>query len=145
MLDRKNQIERILQSFQATKHKLFTGTIILSARNQIPNSQWIVLRIIEQNEGIGVKELSRMLGISSSAATQLIDPLVKKGHLICEKSPEDRRALKMRLTDEAKELINVTKIQASQKAYSFFDVLTDEELQTFCELSIKVVKNIMEK
>ena len=145
MLDRRSQIEGVMQCFQATKHKLFTGTFILSARNQIPNSQWMVLRIVDQNEGIGIKELSRMLGISSSAATQLVDPLVKKGHLVCEKNLEDRRALKIRLTDETKELIDIAKTQASQKAYSFFDVLTDEELQIFCELSKKVANNILEK
>ena len=85
-----------------------------------------------------------MLGTSSSAATQLVDNLVKKGTLVSEKSLEDRRALKIRLAKNTKELIETTKTQTFQKIYTFFDILTDEELQQLSELSKKVTNNIME-
>ncbi|MFA5308504.1 MAG: MarR family transcriptional regulator [Dehalococcoidales bacterium] len=145
MLDRRSQIEGILQSFHAIRHRLLTGTYILSAKNQIPNSQWMVLRIVYQNEGIGVKELSRMLGISSSAATQLVNSLVKKGHLVREVNLEDRRALKIRPSKKTKELIDISNTQALGKVYSLFDVLSDEELQKYCDLSKKVAVKILEK
>jgi len=104
----------------------------------------MVLHIIYHNEGIGIKELSHMLGTSSSAATQLVDNMVKKGTLVSEKSLEDRRALKIRLAKNTKELIETTKTQTYQKIYTFFDILTDEELQQLSELSKKVTNNIME-
>ena len=85
-----------------------------------------------------------MLGTSSSAATQLVDNLVKKGTLVSEKSLEDRRALKIRLAKNTKELIETTKTQTYQKIYTFFDILTDEELQQLSKLSKKVTNNIME-
>jgi DNA-binding MarR family transcriptional regulator len=145
MLDRRSQIEGILEYFQAMKHRLLSGTHILSPRNQIPNSQWMVLRIVYQNDGIGVKEISHKLGISSSAATQLVDSLVKKGCLVREESVEDRRALKIRLSGKTKELIDVTSTQAIGKVQTIFDVLTDEEIQTFYKLSVKVANNILDK
>ena len=144
MIDRRSTIEGILQCFQATKQRLLKVTNVLSDRNQIPYSQWMVLHIIYHNEGIGIKELSHMLGTSSSAATQLVDNLVKKGTLVSEKSLEDRRALKIRLAKNTKELIETTKTQTFQKIYTFFDILTDEELQQLSELSKKVTNNIME-
>jgi DNA-binding MarR family transcriptional regulator len=145
MLDRQGQIEEILQCFQATKQKLMKMALFLSEREQIPYSQWMVLHIIYHNEGIGIKELSHMLGTSSSAATQLVDNLVKKGTLVCEKNMEDRRALKIRLANNAKELIEAARTQAFQKIYTFFEVLTDEELRLLGEFSKKVASNIMEK
>ncbi len=144
MIDRRSTIEGILQCFQATKQRLLKVTNVLSDRNQIPYSQWMVLHIIYHNEGIGIKELSHMLGTSSSAATQLVDNMVKKGTLVSEKSLEDRRALKIRLAKNTKELIETTKTQTYQKIYTFFDILTDEELQQLSELSKKVTNNIME-
>lgn len=144
MIDRRSTIEGILQCFQATKQRLLKVTNVLSDRNHIPYSQWMVLHIIYHNEGIGIKELSHMLGTSSSAATQLVDNLVKKGTLVSEKSLEDRRALKIRLAKNTKELIETTKTQTYQKIYTFFDILTDEELQQLSELSKKVTNNIME-
>jgi DNA-binding MarR family transcriptional regulator len=146
MLDRRSQIEGILQNFHAIRHRLLiTGTYILSAGNQIPNSQWMALRIVYQNDGIGVKELSLMLGISSSAATQLVDSLVKKGYLVREESLEDRRALKIRLSGKTKELIDIAEPQALRKVYSLFDVLSDEELQKYSDLSKKVADKALEK
>jgi len=145
MIDRRSRIEGLIQNFHTIRHRLLTGTYILSAKNQIPNSQWMVLRIVYQNEGIGVKELSRMLGISSSAATQLVDSLVKKGHLVREQSPEDRRALKIRPSKKTKELIDISNTQALGKVYSLFDVLSDEELQKYCDLSKKVADKMLGK
>jgi DNA-binding MarR family transcriptional regulator len=144
MIDRKTQIEGILQSIHAIKQRLLSGKYVLSARNQIPGSQWIVLQIVYQNEGIGMKELSRLLGISSSAATQLVDSLVKKEHLIREPNPMDRRALKIRLTPKTKKLIEDSQTQVMEKVNTLFSELTDHELQQYCELSQKVVARIQD-
>jgi DNA-binding MarR family transcriptional regulator len=78
MIDRQGQIEEILQCFQATKQKLMKMAHFLTEREQIPYSQWMVLHVIYHNEGIGIKELSHILGTTSSAATQLVDNLVKR-------------------------------------------------------------------
>jgi DNA-binding MarR family transcriptional regulator len=145
MLDRKNQIESLIQKFHAIRHKMLAGSFILSAQNQIPNSQWIVLYSVYHNEGIGIKELSNTLGISSSAATQLVDNLVIKGHLVREESTEDRRALKIHLSEKTKEILEVRKAQGFSKVYDLFDVLSDDELQIFCDLSKKVADNILKK
>jgi DNA-binding MarR family transcriptional regulator len=145
MLDRRSQIEGILQCFQATKQKFLKGTHVLSNRKQIPSSQWMVLHIIYHNEGIGIKELSRILGTSSSAATQLVNNLVRKGTLVCEKNPEDRRALKIRLTKNTKELVESARSQTLEQVHSIFDALSDEELQQYCKLSKKITNHILEK
>lgn len=144
MLDRRSQIEGIIQNFNVIRHRLLRGTYLASIENQIPNSQSIVLHLVYQNEGIGVKQLSHMLGISSSAATQLVDSLVKKGHLVREESLEDRRALKIRVSGGTKELIDISKTLSLGQLYSFFDVLSDEELQKYFDLNKKVADKILE-
>jgi DNA-binding MarR family transcriptional regulator len=145
MLDRKSKIVDLMQKFHAIRHKLLTGTQLLSAKNQIPTSQWIVLHTVYHNEGIGIKELSNMLGISSSAATQLVDSLVKGGHLVREVSAEDRRALKISLSGKTKRLMEAGKTKAFGKMYAIFDVLSDEEFQIYCDLSNKVADKILDQ
>lgn len=144
MLDRKAQIEDLIQKFHSIKQKMLKGSFLLSAHNQIPNSQWMVLHSVYHNEGIGIKELSQMLGISSSAVTQLVDSLVKRGHLIREVNLEDRRALKIRVSKKTRNSISFGKAHAFSKVYSLFDVLTDEELQVYCDMSKKVADRIIE-
>ncbi len=145
MFDRRSQIEGILECFQATKQKVFKGTHVLSNQKLIPSSQWMVLHIVYHSEGLGIKELSRILGISSSAATQLVNNLVKKGTLVCEKNQEDRRALKILLTRNTRELIENARSQTLEQVHSIFDALTDKELQQYCALSKKITNYIVEK
>ncbi len=142
MFDRRMQIEELMHTFYTLRNGLVKGAFILSDKNRIPNSQWIVLRTIHRNEGMGIKELAEILGISSSAATQLVDSLVAKSYLVREASADDRRAIKIRLSDKTRELINSVDIEAFRKVNSVFDVLSDEELKLYSELSKKVAKNI---
>jgi MarR family transcriptional regulator, organic hydroperoxide resistance regulator len=145
MLERRNQIEGILQSFYAIKNKIKTDNCIILAKHQVTGSQLMVMRTVYKNDGIGIKELSHMLGISSSAVTQLVDGLVKSGYLTREGSLEDRRALKLRLSEKTKNILDSSKTQSLGKVYTLFDVLSDEELQIYHDLSKKVAGKILEK
>ncbi len=72
-LERRNQIDEILQSFYTIKNRLKTDFI--SEKNQVTSSQLMVMRMVYKNDGIGIKELSNTMGISSSSVTQLVDGL----------------------------------------------------------------------
>ena len=113
--------------------------------NQITFSQLVVLRIASQYDGIGIKEIAAKLSITSSAVTQLVDGLAKKGYLKREGSPEDRRALKIGLSDQGKEKINALRIKSLEKLSSIFDVFDDEELAKYCELNKKIADKILSR
>jgi len=143
--DRESLIEDILRNYYVIIHGLVAGTPIQPLKWEITNAQWMALLQIYQNEGIGVKELAQSLGISSSAATQLVDNLVKKGYLERRVNPVDRRALKIRLSRKLKNLGDTVKGQIRGGIYSLFDVLTDEELKQSYEASGKVAARIRRK
>jgi DNA-binding MarR family transcriptional regulator len=134
-MDRKSQIDTTLQCLQTIKQKMLSKHLTIFKTNPISYSQWIVLHMIAHSEGIGVKELSQLLNISSSAATQLVDGLVKKGYLIREPNPADRRALKIHLSEDTRSLLSASR----KKIYSLFDVLSDEELAQFCDLTMRII------
>jgi DNA-binding MarR family transcriptional regulator len=142
-LERRNQIDEILQSFYTIKNRLKTDFI--SEKNQVTSSQLMVMRMVYKNDGIGIKELSNTMGISSSAVTQLVDGLVKSGYLVREGSLEDRRALKLRISGKTKKILDSMKTRSLGKVYLLFDVLSDEELQIYHNLSKKVAGKILEK
>ncbi|MBI1729484.1 MarR family transcriptional regulator [Candidatus Acetothermia bacterium] len=99
--NREKQIEEIFESLHVLKRKLSEA---YSSRDKIDItlSRWLVLRVVMQHSGAGVREISNLLGITSSAATQLISCLVKKNYLTREGDSEDRRALKIKLFARAK-------------------------------------------
>jgi MarR family transcriptional regulator, 2-MHQ and catechol-resistance regulon repressor len=145
MSGRKKNIEGLLDDLFILRHKLMHGVYFLSDTNRFPASQWMTLRTIYENPGISVKDVARQLNISGSAATQLIDLLEKKGCLIRSENAEDRRSINIRLSDEINNLLARAKTEAASEFIALFDVLSDEELETFCHLSKKVTHGIQLK
>lgn len=110
-----------------------------AGEDPLASSQWLALFLISRQEGIGIKELASQLGISSSAATQLVDGLVAKGMLLRQPSLDDRRALRLSLPEESRQKIEALKVQRLERFCVVFSPLDDEEFQTLVGLLDKVV------
>ncbi len=147
MADRKKQIEDIIECMHSIKRKLASegGYFTDVKAKRITPSQWFVLLMVARNKNIGVKEIAGLIGITSSAVTQLISELVKKGYLLRKGKPADRRALSIVLSDKSKKQIHSMKKQGVEKLIAFFSVLSDNELTAYCELNKKIAGNILNK
>jgi DNA-binding MarR family transcriptional regulator len=144
MLDRAKLIEELLESFHAIRHKLVIGSHSFTD-GQISLSQLVVLRIVSQEDGISIKDISGKLGITSSAVTQLVDGLVNREYLKREGSLEDRRALRLFLSAQGKVMIETMRLKGLKKLFSIFNALDDEEFAKYCELNKKIVGNILSR
>ncbi|MBM3701303.1 MAG: MarR family transcriptional regulator [Actinobacteria bacterium] len=111
----------------------------------ITHAQMIVLRIIQNNENMHLKEIATILGTSSSAATQIVNGLVKKGYLVRKRNQLDRRILKLALTDKALAQIASIKSKSFSDLYALFDALSDTELIQYRELSAKITGDNFEE
>jgi len=85
-------------------------------------------------EGLSVKELAKFSRVTPGAITQFIDVLIQKNLLKREEDPLDRRALKITLTDYAKEQFAGFKKQYFNAISPAFKNLTNEELNTLIYL-----------
>ena len=144
-MDRKRVIEQIVESFHSIHHKVGTTIKPCSPETDFTYSQMVILQIVKKNPGIGIKDLASALGITSSAATQQVDTLVKKGFLEREGNTEDRRSLNLRLSAKSEADIKEMKQTFINRLVEFFSVLTDEELATFATLNKKVAEKILNK
>ena len=138
MIDRKLQIEQLIEKLHAFK-RLMNPDSQCPGEDPLAPSQWMALFLISRQEGIGIKELAAQLGISSSAATQLVDSLVAKGMLLRQPSPDDRRALRLSLPEESRQKIEAMKVQRLERFYAVFSPLDDNEFRTLIGLLDKVV------
>ncbi len=143
MENRKKTIEEIMESFQVMKNKVQNKFFHSADNNLVTFSQWFVLVIIEQYRGIGIKEISSKLGISSSAATQLVDGLVDNGYAKRNDDPKDRRALQLKLSSKGKKYIIAKEKKHTKNMEKFFNVLNDRELAAFLRLHKKILSNIL--
>jgi DNA-binding MarR family transcriptional regulator len=143
MTDRRERIDELLKDFQAIKRKLAEGTASKD-RKELAPSQWLALKIIylAAADGVGIGEIAQKLSISSSAATQTVNALEKKGFVERKEHPEDRRNTRITLSAKAKRKIAGMRERAMDTISPLFGILTDAEFSAYCTLTKKLSRSI---
>ena len=113
-----------------------------SRNSSIPASQWMVLAAVMRSDDLTISDLSDLLGVSSSAATQLVDVLVTKKYLVRKESARDRRARSLSLTETAKKKLVEMKNEYLTRLGPVFDALSDVELKQYAALNKKIADHI---
>ena len=70
----------------------------------ITGAQWVVLIRIASGVGATAAELCRAIGYDSGSMTRMLDRLERRGLIRRERCPEDRRIVRLSLTDLGNEL-----------------------------------------
>lgn len=63
-------------------------------------SQFFILDLLEREGKLGLGQLHQILSVDKSTTTRLVNPLVKQGLVLREKSEHDSRAVNLKLTEE---------------------------------------------
>jgi DNA-binding MarR family transcriptional regulator len=142
MNDRRKLIEKSVESIYAIRNRIVTEMHLYFGMLQITHSQWLVLQLIKLNGGISIKNLAGLLGTTSSATTQIVDSLVSKELLFRKRNQDDRRVLKVTLTEKSNMQFDSIKNKSFDTLSSLFNILDDDELLKYCELSSKIAGNI---
>jgi len=139
--DRKIIIEKTIENIYAIKHRIMYEMAFFFKEAGITHSQLAVLRILKKNENVNIKDIAGMLEITSSAITQIVNELVKKGFILRKRNPEDRRTLNLVLSEKATIQIDSIKNKSFSELYSLFEVLSDDELLDYYKLNNKIIGN----
>jgi|SRR3989344_143879 len=145
MTERKRIIEEIMACLNATKNKMQFKVMAQGHKGRITHSQWFVLSMIEANKDMGIKDISNMLSITSSAATQLVDGLMKSGYVVRKTNKQDHRFLDINLSSKGQKIIGITRKKHLQSMETIFNSLSHNELKTYLSLQKKILNNILHK
>ncbi|QDP38840.1 MarR family winged helix-turn-helix transcriptional regulator [Radiobacillus deserti] len=140
-MDKNEKITRIIQSFRAVNRNF----LIHIKRNAndlgVTTLQLQILKILHENPEMGLVELANKIESSKSTVSETVERLVKAGYIERKRSPKDRRALVMRLTDRG-ETEKAEAHKEYMKRLSGLDALDDKEVQTLLSLHEKIIQNI---
>ncbi len=89
-------------------------------------------------------ELSDALSVPLSTATRIADWLVENGYIQRLDDAEDRRVVRIALTDGGRGLFEAIDRYIRQRLHKILSCLTDEEMETFLSLVGKVVVGLKE-
>jgi DNA-binding MarR family transcriptional regulator len=144
MSDRKEKIEQLVENFQSLRR----ATALRSGLPKTPSitpSQWVALRHVAQRGESTVKEVAHSLGITSSAATQLIDGLVRNQYVVRKANANDRRIVTLTLSKKSAARMERMKKDIIKKFLAIFRVLSDREFDQYVILNKKLVERFLKK
>lgn len=139
-LDRTKLMEQVLQDISATVRRIAIAARADMDNDAMPKSQVYVMHTLQHTPGMSVKDVAKSMDISASAATQLVDTLVKDGFVERSPSPLDRRVVILNLTKSGH--VRHKRYRSFQLARigPIMDVLSDDEFKSFCHLHHKLLQ-----
>ena len=75
-----------------------------------------------------MRELAKQLGVGESAATAVVDRLVRQGLVVRCDDPSDRRVVRLTLSTSGESVVAEMHASICRKTASLLDVLSDEQL-----------------
>lgn len=97
---------------------------------------------IHVHNGINLVELSKKMGVTKSAVSQIIVKLCKKGYVEKRQSSTDKRGFNLFLTEKV-EMIYEENDKALNKIFNeSLSSISEEEKGTLCSLLVKINENM---
>ncbi len=105
----------------------------------VSHAQVGMLFMLFHHREANVKQISEYLGITKSAVTQLLDPLVDKKLVNRQDDPKDRRFVRLSLTNDGLRLLKKLNKLKFAGVRSAIDSLNTKELSQLADLHRKMV------
>lgn len=130
-------LETAAKQFRKYKNRIFKEHNI-----NITSDQWILLKNINEAEGIIQSELAVRCKKEAAAVTRTLDILEKKEWITRESDPNSRRVYNLFTTENGKKTIaQILPIALEVRSQARMNI-TDEELEMFNRLLNKVFTNL---
>ena len=91
-----------------------------------------------KEEGMSVTELADLSHITPGAVTQFVDGLVERGLVMREGDPSDRRIVRLKLTELAKNQFEKFRKEHLASMAKIFEALNDDEIKQLIALFNKI-------
>jgi len=135
------ELQEILESFHTVKRMLEAKHSVRGL--SITNAQWLALDSISRTAEVSIKDLCGALGVTSSAATQVVNDLVKMGLVSKRASTKDARAVVVSLTPKTKRTLAQLRVAMLENMSTLFSVLSKDEFRTYRELHGKLIRALI--
>jgi DNA-binding MarR family transcriptional regulator len=107
--EKEQQLDDILSSFRCITHN-FQQLLWKDAEElKITSTQLMVLRKLSVHPDVGITELADLLHLGNSAASGVVDRMVKAGLITRQRSESDRRMFKLAMTEKGQEIRDLSK------------------------------------
>ncbi len=107
--------------------------------------QIAILRALDFRDGINQEAIRLLFHLDKGTIAKTIKPLVREGYIVREKSPYDKRAYQIFLTDKGREIMPELKTIIKQWADILTTDFTESEKRTMEDLLSRMADNARRK
>lgn len=139
----EKKVSRFLEAMEGMR-KFAVSMENFASKEGLSKLELMALYFIHQEKELIMSKLAKGLGISLSMATVIIDQLFKKKLLIRERSKEDRRIVKVKLTEKGGKTANVCRKRKKEMIERILNILTEKEQENFILILEKIAREGIE-
>jgi len=127
----------VLRSFMRQQKKTPKGC-------EVTPPQMLILDFLNKQGPARMSEVAKYMGVTTAAATGIVDRMVRAGYLVRAFEPGDRRVIKVKLTSSGARLIKEALRQRRRFIEQVFGRLSEDDRQSYLNILGKI-KDILSK
>ena len=136
--NRKALVEAFIDSVRDLHRAMWQRQDASLKHFNLQPAQVRVLFFVRHRQPVGAKDIAHVFGVTPSAATQLVDSLVRKGYLRRVPDPDDRRKLRLELSKKSRERFDRFRTEHFAIAKKVLAPLGDADLTTLIRIQRKI-------
>ena len=138
-MNHKQKIQNIFEGFMSMQKAMSSRKDLFLKQFELTVPQMHILYSIAQGKTLTVKDIATKMGITSSAATQIIQGLVKSGYVERKNDDRDGRVIHIQFSKEGQLKFKKFREAHLERISKIFASLTDQELDLLIEIPKKVL------
>lgn len=140
-------LDSVVCSFREINRMLHQMTRTYAEQTGLTPIQMWILRTLSQRGDIGIMELACHLQLTGGAVSTTVDQLVRLGLVVRNRPEDDRRTVKINLTQRGEETVNTIfgpNSQYWQKLSRILELPADD-LRTLLDIHKKILEKLTSK
>jgi DNA-binding MarR family transcriptional regulator len=140
--DVKPEVDSILEAivYLSTESRRLTKE--LARRADLTGPQLTVLKMLEGLGDLSLSDLSERIRAQNSTVTGIIDRMEREGLVLRSRSTEDRRVVRIKLTDKGARIARDIEIEPMEIFRSALESLTPAEMSDLLRILTKIARRV---
>lgn len=135
----------LINQIQKISSRKFNELLKEKNIDEFNGSQGVILYSLWNNKELTIKEIGKITGLAKTSLTSMLDRMEEKGLIRRKDNSEDKRSIKIMLTDKAKELEKDYNDISNKMSNIFYKNFSDKEINEIENYLERIISNLEEQ
>jgi len=132
----------LISQLNQIQARIFEKLLKSHGIDEFNGPQGRILFVLWQNDDLPISEIGQKVSLSKSTLTSMLDRMEQQGHIKRNYDPNDRRQIRITLTEKSKALNQKYLEVSMQMNQIFYQNFSNEEITTFEKTLAGILNNL---